>query len=139
MRVNRARMNQFELSSKSLKRLSGVHPDLVRVTKRAIELSNTDFGVSEGVRTWARQQILLYEGKSTTENSQHLLQDTGYGHAVDVFAFIDGKANWSNIAYGPIVQAFITAAIEEEVQVQFGHLWPNFQDSVHIQLNPAYY
>ena len=119
--------------------LNGVHPDLARVTKRAIELTPIDFGISEGVRTYARQVELVEEKKSTTLHSQHLLQDSGYGHAIDVYAYLNGKANWQNKYYGPIVQAFITAAIEEEVQLEFGHLWKDFQDSVHIQLSPDYY
>ena len=129
----------FELSAKSLKKLEGIHPDLQAVVKRAIEISPIDFGVSEGVRTTTRQLELVGQGKSTTENSKHLLQDSGYGHAVDVFAFINGKANWTNKVYGPIVQALFTAAIELGVQIKSGHLWRTFHDSVHIELDGAYY
>lgn len=131
----------FELSSKSLSRLEGVHPDLVAVVKRAIELTPIDFGVSEGVSTYARQVQLLDQKKTTTLHSQHLLQDetTGYGHAVDVFAYMNGKAVWKNEYYGPIVQAFFTAAIELGIQIDSGHLWKSFKDSVHIQLNPEHY
>lgn len=130
---------QYELSGRSLKNLQGVHPDLVRVTKRAIELTTIDFSVTEGVRTTTRQLELVGQGKSTTENSKHLLQSTGYGHAIDVAAWLNGQINWTNRIYGPIVQAFITAAIEEEVQLRFGHLWVGFLDSVHIELNSDYY
>ena len=41
----------FKLSQKSLDRLSGVHPDLVAVVKRAIEITEVDFAVLEGVRS----------------------------------------------------------------------------------------
>jgi len=129
----------YELSSKSLSKLKGVHPDLVRVAKRAIELTSIDFGISDGVRTQTRQLELVGQGKSETENSKHLLQSSGYGHAIDVYAWVNGKANWTNRMYGPIVQAFVTAAIEEEVQLRFGHLWLTFWDSVHIELDSEYY
>lgn len=129
----------FALSAKSLKRLEGVHPELVAVVKRAIELTPVDFGVSEGVRTTSRQLQLVGQGKSMTENSKHLLQGSGYGHAVDIFAFVNGKANWTNRVYGPIVQAFFNAAVELGVQIKPGHLWPTFQDSVHIELDDRYY
>ena len=46
--------NNFRLSARSLSRLEGVHPDLVKVVKRAIELTEVDFMVTEGVRTAAR-------------------------------------------------------------------------------------
>lgn len=129
----------FELSTKSLRHLDSVHPDLGRVARKAIQISSIDFGISEGVRSYARQVELVQENKSKTLHSLHLLQPDGYGHAIDVYAWINDKAEWRNKYYGPIVQAFVTAAISLEVQIEFGHLWPNFQDSVHIQLNQKYY
>lgn len=129
----------FEFSSKSLRKLDGVHPDLKRVALRAIKISAIDFGITEGVRTYTRQLELIAEGKSFREDSNHLMQDSGYGHAIDVVAWFNGKINWQNKYYGPIVQAFIDASGEEGVQLTFGHLWPNFQDSVHIELNEKYY
>lgn len=128
----------YSLSAKSLTRLHGVHPDLIAVAKRAIELTRIDFGISEGVRTTDRQYQLYAEGKSDTLHSKHLLQDSGYGHAIDVFAYVNGKVTWANKYYGPIVQAFITAATESETQLRFGHLWQDFHDSVHIELNSEY-
>lgn len=129
----------YELSAKSLDKLRGVHPDLVAVTKRAIEITEIDFGISEGLRTYSRQAELVKEKKSTTLHSNHLLQDSGYGHAIDVFAYFNDKVTWQNKYYGPIVQAFFTAAVELEVQIESGHLWKDFIDSVHIQLSPEYY
>ena len=41
----------FNLSQRSKDRLKGVHPDLVAVVERAIELTGVDFGVTCGVRT----------------------------------------------------------------------------------------
>ena len=46
----------FSLSSRSLGKLEGVHPDMVAVVKRAIELTDVDFGVTYGVRTLAEQE-----------------------------------------------------------------------------------
>ena len=40
----------------------GVKPDLVKVVKRAIELTTVDFGVIEGVRTEERQKELVAKG-----------------------------------------------------------------------------
>ena len=129
----------YELSSKSLRCLDGVHPDLVKVVKRAIEITDVDFGISEGLRSFARQTELVKEKKSTTLHSKHLLQDTGYSHAIDLFAFVNGKVQWQNKYYGPIVQAFMQAANELDVQIESGHLWVNFQDSCHFQLHADFY
>jgi len=61
----------YVLGAKSLQRLSGVHPDLVRVVKRAIKITPVDFSVIEGVRTKKRQSELFASGASKTMNSRH--------------------------------------------------------------------
>lgn len=129
----------YSFSAKSLKHLEGVHPDLVRVAKRAIQLTDIDFGITEGIRSYSRQVQLMHDNKTTTLRSQHLLQPSGYGHAIDVFAYVNGQANWTNQYYGPIAQAFFEAAIEEGIQIRAGHLWRNFKDSCHFELNRAFY
>jgi len=54
------------LGQRSLARLDGVHPDLVRVVKRAAALARADedFTVLEGVRT--REQMCINYGKGRT-------------------------------------------------------------------------
>ena len=41
----------FSLGPRSKMRLQGVHPDLVKVVERAIQISTVDFTVLEGVRS----------------------------------------------------------------------------------------
>jgi peptidoglycan L-alanyl-D-glutamate endopeptidase CwlK len=41
----------YKLGARSIANLRGVHPDLVAVVKRAIELTPIDFTVTEGLRT----------------------------------------------------------------------------------------
>ena len=79
----------FVLGSKSLARLNGVHPDLVKVVKAAIKLSEVDFTVLEGLRTLTRQKQLFAAGATKTLNSRHLT-----GHAVDLGALIGGTVRW---------------------------------------------
>lgn len=130
----------FVLGSKSMNTLEGVHPDLVRVVKRAITLTAIDFGVSEGVRTLETQKKYVAEGKSTTMNSMHLPQKDGFSHAVDLFCYDNnGKVTWDHAWFRYVIQAMFTAAIEEGVQIQAGGLWRTFQDSPHFQLNQSYY
>jgi peptidoglycan LD-endopeptidase CwlK len=66
------------LSKLSRDRLQGVHPDLVRVVERAIQITTQDFRVQEGLRTRERQAVLVARGASRTMYSRYLT-----GHAVD--------------------------------------------------------
>ena len=52
----------YQLGTRSLQNLSGVHPDLVAVVKRAIELTEQDFSVIEGIRNIDRQRQLFKSG-----------------------------------------------------------------------------
>lgn len=128
----------FKLSNRSLSNLAGVHPSLIAVVKRAIEITPLDFGVSEGLRTLERQKQLVDEGKSTTLNSMHLPQEDGKSHAVDLFVLVDGKASWQHKDFRKVIQAMMTAAIELSVQIKAGGLWRDFLDSPHFELNRAY-
>ena len=87
----------YALGSRSLGRLEGVHPDLVRVVKRAIEITAQDFMVTEGLRTLARQKDLYAQGRTKpgpvvtwTLKSKHI-----DGLAVDLVPFNDGKPDWT--------------------------------------------
>jgi len=129
----------FKLSKNSLDKLDGVHPDLVAVVKRAIEISRVDFGVSEGVRNIQRQKQLVADKKSTTLNSKHLPQSDGYSHAVDLYVLVGNKPTWEHKYFRLAIQAMMTAAIELDVQIKAGGLWRDFLDSPHFQLNEEYY
>lgn len=119
----------FSLSQKSLSRLEGVHPDLVKVVKRAIELTPVDFVVLEGIRTQARQKTLLRAGATTTMNSRHLT-----GHAVDLGAWVGGQVRWDWPLYHQIAAAVKQAANEVSVPIEWGGDWRKFKDGPHWQL-----
>jgi peptidoglycan LD-endopeptidase CwlK len=118
----------FNLSKRSIRELEGVHPDLVKVVFRAIQLTEVDFLVFDGVRTLAEQKKHLAAGSSWTLNSRHLT-----GHAVDLYALVAGKARFEEALYPPIAKAMKAAAKELGVPIQWGYdLWK--KDSVHFQL-----
>ncbi|STY99808.1 Uncharacterised protein [Moraxella lacunata] len=108
----------FRLGELSLKRLQGVNPNLVKVVKRAIEISDVDFRVSEGVRTIERQREYVRTGKSQTMNSRHLT-----GHAVDLVAIVGGQASWDFSHYFTIAKAMAQASAELGVNVRWGGAW----------------
>jgi len=108
----------FSLSSRSLAKLEGVKPELVEVVKRAIELTKTDFGVIYGMRSAAEQQKLFDSGKSQTLKSKHLT-----GDAVDLMAYVDGKASWELNLYDDLADAMKWAATEKGVKIRWGAAW----------------
>ncbi len=118
-------MTKFRFSTRSINNLKGIHPDLVRVVHRALEISSVDFIVIEGLRTPERQRELVQQGKSKTMNSYHLT-----GHAVDI---IPVGCKWTRAEFVPVVQAMETAAKELNVKLECGHWWKSFPDSPHYQ------
>lgn len=119
----------FKLSQRSLDKLKGVDKDLVAVVKRAIELTEVDFGVTEGIRTLDRQEELFKKGLSKTMKSKHLI-----GRAVDLVAYVDGKISWEKEHYYPIALAMERAAIELNVDIRWGGDFKRFFDGPHFEL-----
>lgn len=117
----------FKLSNRSRDNLRGVHPKLVRVVERAIEITKVDFGVTQGLRTEIEQEQLVAAGKSQTMKSKHLRQDDGFGHAVDLVAYVhtDGGAHvsWELNLYDDIADAMKRAAREVGLSVRWGAAW----------------
>jgi len=116
------------LGSRSLSRLEGVHPDLVRVVKRAAAMSDLDFTVLEGLRTEARQQQLFKQGATKTLNSRHIT-----GHAVDLAPMLAGKVSWDWPLYHRLAKTVKSAADLANVLLQWGGDW-TFKDGPNLQL-----
>ena len=116
----------YVLGNKSRRRLYGVHPDLVLVVNKAIEITTQDFTVLEGLRTLERQQQLYNTGKSKTMNSRHLT-----GHAVDLAPW---PITWDWEYFYPIAEAMKDASDEVGVPIEWGGDWKSFPDGPHFQL-----
>jgi len=136
------------LGQRSLSRLEGVHPDLVRVVKRAAEIAMpiNDFTVLEGVRS--KEQCMVNYGKGRTAaqlamkgipakyalpgapkvtwlsnpfNSKHCIQSDGYGHAVDLAPW---PIDWNNYArFDRMATIVLAAADKEGVNIRWGADW----------------
>ena len=120
-----------QLGTRSLQNLSGVHPDLVAVVKRAIELTEQDFSVIEGIRNIDRQRQLFKSGASTTMNSRHLT-----GHAADIAPY---PLSWDWEYFYPIEDAMKQVANELDVDLEWGGDWKSFKDGPHWQLSRKSY
>lgn len=118
----------YSLGKASRAELKGVHPDLVRVVERAIQITKQDFSVHDGLRTEAEQRQYVKSGVSQTMNSMHRPQADGFGHAVDLVPFINGKMRWEWPAIYPIAAAVWTAAKELNVKIRWGGAWIDMRD-----------
>ena len=113
----------YSLGAKSLAELTGVHPRLVAVVKRAIQLTDQDFSVHDGLRTEAEQREYVRRGVSKTMNSMHMKQRDGFGHAVDLVPYINGQLRWEWKPIFVIAAAVHAAALEVDVPLVWGGVW----------------
>ena len=127
-------MNKFKLSRRSLERMQGVHPDLVKVVLLAIQLTEVDFGVTEGVRTIEKQREYFAKGASKTMKSRHLT-----GHAVDLAAYIGAEVRWDWPLYHKLADAMKRAANSLNVPIVWGGDWKSFKDGPHFELDRKVY
>lgn len=129
------RSSKFRFSQRSISNLD-VHPDLVRVAHRALELSAVDFIVVDGGRTLAEQKEYVRTGKSKTMKSRHL-----DGCALDFVAWANGKISYSKAHMKAVADAFKAAGVEllGPGRVEWGGDWKIFVDMPHIQLSTKYY
>lgn len=133
----------FKLGKTSLARLQGVDETLVNVVKRAIEISEVDFTVMEGVRTLERQRELYAQGRTApgkivtwTMKSRHI-----EGKAVDLVPY---PLDWNDIEkFNKIKDAMFQAARELDVNLRWGADWDGDgkyrekgeYDSPHFEIN----
>jgi peptidoglycan LD-endopeptidase CwlK len=127
----------FQLCRRSIDRLAGVHPDMVRVVRGAALHCKEGFQflVVEGVRLIDRQRELFRTGKSRTMRSRHLT-----GHAVDLAPLLDLdgdrdlELSWERQHFFPIVDAMRASAAAAGVLIEWGGDWKDFCDMPHWQL-----
>lgn len=119
----------YKFSKRSEKNLVGVNSALVTVTRRALELSPVDFGITEGLRSRDRQKQMVAAGASQTMNSRHLT-----GHAVDVVAYLGANISWEWKYYEQIATAFKQAGKELGTVIEWGGDWKTLKDGPHFQL-----
>lgn len=120
---------EFSLSNRSLNSLTGVHPDLVVVVKKAIKITKQDFVVLEGLRTQARQDELWAQGRTkpgpvvtwVKDVSSHGVHEDGFGHAVDICPY---PVDWQDLKkFDAISEAMFAAAKEVGVTLRWGADW----------------
>lgn len=116
----------FKFSKNSMTRLNLSHngirlnDDLKMICYNALAMSDTDFGISETVRTVKRQEQLVKAGKSKTMKSKHLV-----GMAVDVVPWSPEIEDYTfeKEYFFSIAEAFRMAAANYDVKLRWGGAW----------------
>lgn len=128
-------MAHFKLGETSKKRLQGVNPKLIKVIELALTITKIDFGIpmDGGLRTDERQNELFKLGASKLDGFNKKSRHQ-FGEAFDVFAYIDGKANWDEDKLTHIATAILAAASQLGVSLEWGGHWRSFVDMPHFEI-----
>jgi peptidoglycan L-alanyl-D-glutamate endopeptidase CwlK len=119
----------FKLGKNSINNLAGVDGRLIAIADLAIELTNIDFGL----RTEADQAKLFADGVSKADgvNNKSYHQS---GKAMDVYAYVDGKASWDKLHLAVIASAMLQASAQLGYKLKWGGLWKSWQDYPHFEI-----
>lgn len=124
----------FIFGKRSRSNLEGVHQDLIIVMTLALDRSEIDFGITEGLRTKKRQKELVESGASKTMNSRHLT-----GHAVDFACYIGGRVAWDWPLYDKVGKTVKGVAKDYGIHIVWGGDWTSFRDGPHVELSRRHY
>ena len=151
MQETKQEVKVFKLSERSLNSLKGVNPSLVKVVERAIELTEQDFLVLEGVRSKEQCYINYGRGRTAAQCSakgvpikyaQPSLSKVTWlnnplaskhvtGNAVDL---VPSPVDWNTISkFTTISKAMKQAAKELGVDLEWGGDWTK-KDYPHFEL-----
>ena len=134
----------FNLSNTSNKRMNGVDIRLIEIANLAIQITAVDFGIPEdgGLRT-ANRQAFLYATNKSKADGYNDISNHQTGHALDFYAYINGKASWEHEHLAMVAAAFLQAASILGYAVNWGGLWEDHKitngipygwDMAHIEL-----
>lgn len=135
-------MYQFGTTSKE--RLATCHEDLQKVFEAAIALSPVDFGIACGHRSIDDQKKAFDEGKSKIDGvNKKGKHNYSPSLAVDVYAFVNGKASWDSNELCVIAGVVLAVAANYGIKLRWGGNWDmdgqiisdqNFIDLPHFEL-----
>ena len=125
----------FKFGEKSKARMRGINDQLIEVAELALLISPIDFGIPKhgGLRTAGEQQALFDDGTSQLDGSIKKSYHQS-GMALDVFAYVDGKASWNEDHLTIIAAAMLEAANRLSVSLRWGGHWKGFIDMPHFEV-----
>ena len=128
----------YRFGARSQREMKGVHPSLIKVASKALELTTVDFSVIDGVRTKIEQERMVQRGRSQTMNSKHLIQKDGHGHALDVVPYFNGKVRWEWPLIFEMAEAFFLAAESLDVLLIWGGAWTERHEVFEHNIDPGF-
>ena len=125
----------FKLGKNSINNMAGIDGRLIDIAELAIELSNIDFGIpsSGGLRSEADQAKLFTDGVSKADGVSNKSYHQS-GKAIDVYAYVDGKASWDKLHLALIAAAMLQASAQLGYELKWGGLWKSWQDMPHFEI-----
>ena len=125
----------FKLGKNSINNMAGIDGRLIDIAELAIKLSNIDFGIpsSGGLRSEADQAKLFTDGVSKADGVSNKSYHQS-GKAIDVYAYVDGKASWDKLHLSLIATAMLQASAQLGHELKWGGLWKSWQDMPHFEL-----
>lgn len=141
----------MKLTARDEAALQGVHPDLAGVVRATAARSFLTWFVNEGVRTPARQLMLLEARRTLTRDSPHLARPTivdgvsqKLGHAVDLVLRAGKGADWAFDHYYALAAEVLEAAARRRVPMRWGGHFRSksgarFADGLHFELDADFY
>ena len=128
-------MSKYNFSRKSHERLVTADDRIIEIAMMAIKISKIDFGIPQhgGKRTAEEQRDLFDSGASQCDGTKNKSKHQS-GLAVDVYAYVDGKASWKEEHLTLVATAMLQAASILGHKLSWGGLWTNFKDMPHFEI-----
>lgn len=125
----------FKFSNTSKIRRANVDRRLIEISNMALKISVVDFGVPKhgGLRT-AEVQRDLYDAEKSNCDGTVKLSNHQTGKALDVYAYVDGKASWDRYDLSMVAAAMLQSASILGYKLKWGGLWTKFKDYPHFEL-----
>jgi peptidoglycan L-alanyl-D-glutamate endopeptidase CwlK len=129
----------------SLANIATLEAPMQEVCLKAIGIMNRrhidplDFGISSGRRTAIEQSVKWHQGRTTpgpiiTYRDGYIVESTHQsGMAVDIFAYIDGAANYDAGNLALIAMCFAEAADSLDLKWKWGGNFTSIFDGAHLE------
>jgi peptidoglycan L-alanyl-D-glutamate endopeptidase CwlK len=125
----------YKFSERSLNKLGTCDERLQELFLEAIKLTPIDFGISEGYRDTETQQKYFKEGKSKLDGVNNKSKHNYLpSRALDLYAYVGGKASWDKIHLSTIYGVVETIARQKSIPIRWGGNFKSFLDMPHYEL-----
>jgi len=111
----------FHFSKRSIDRMDGLDERIRELMHRVIAISPIDFGIPEygGLRTVEEQHQLFCKGLSKCDGTKIKSRHQS-GYAVDVYAYVGGRASWNKVHLALIAGVVLSVAQQMKLKVVWG-------------------